>query len=176
MHTTEGIILKKESWGEADLMVTILTRDFGKIAVMAQGVKKEAAKLKGHLEPMTHSSISFVVGKNMYRAIAAGANNFFQNIRNDYQKLTAASYIMRLICSNAFEEREDPRLFELVRDTFALLDEARVGAGEQKAIVRDFHVRFLDIFGLLPRSTEGHQSIRAVLANQFGVGYDIMNL
>ena len=59
MHSTEGIILKKEPYGEADLLITILTKDFGKIKVMAQGVRKEAAKLKGHFEPLTHSATNF---------------------------------------------------------------------------------------------------------------------
>src|SRR3990172_11916270 len=176
MHTTEGIILKKIPYGEAGALITVLTKDFGKITLAVQGVKKEAAKLKGHIEPMTHSAVSFVIGKNMYRATSADSIDFFPNIRSDFDKLSVVSYVINLIDANTFEERGDPRLFESVRDAFVLLDGAGGGRSEYEKILHDFHIRFLDIFGLLPPQKIGADHVRTVLANQLGVRYDIMGL
>lgn len=172
MYSTEGIILKKEPYGEADLLVTVLTKDFGKIKVMAQGVLKEAAKLKGHIEPLTHSAISFVIGKNFYRLTSAEAKNFFENMRQDMNKLGIAYHIANLIDSNAFEEKGDERLFQLVNDTFLKLNEAEVDdfQGLEK-IFFEFNAGFLHIFGLLPQKPVEINTVKSILAEHVGFKY-----
>ncbi|MEK7560104.1 MAG: DNA repair protein RecO [Patescibacteria group bacterium] len=59
-YTTEGIVLKKTPYGEADFLVRILTLDFGKIDLRARGVRKEKSKLNSHLDFLDQISISFV--------------------------------------------------------------------------------------------------------------------
>jgi len=175
MYTTEGIILKKEPYGEADFMVTILTKDFGKIKVMAQGVRKGAAKLKGHLEPLTHSAISFVIGKNFYRLTSAEAKNFFIGLRGSLDKLRFAFYIANLIDFNAFEEKGDFRLFDLACSTLERLDTADVENKEElEKLFFEFNAGFLHIFGLLPSSSITLESIKSMVVSHFGVKYDIM--
>ena len=49
MHFTDGIILKKDQYREADFLITVLTKDFGKIRLAARGVRKQEAKLRGHI-------------------------------------------------------------------------------------------------------------------------------
>ncbi|OGZ97531.1 MAG: DNA repair protein RecO [Candidatus Sungbacteria bacterium RIFCSPHIGHO2_02_FULL_41_12b] len=177
MHSTEGIILKKEPYGEADLLITILTKDFGKIKVMAQGVRKEAAKLKGHLEPLTHSAISFVIGKNFYRITSAEVKDFFIDLRGNLNKLRCAFYIVNLTDSNVFEERGDGRLFDLMHLTLERLDTVDVqnGPGLEK-ILFEFNEGFLHIFGLLPSPGITPESIKMAVASHFGAKYDIMGI
>jgi len=177
MHSTEGIILKKEPYGEADLLITILTKDFGKIKVMAQGVRKETAKLKGHLEPLTHSAISFVIGKNFYRLTSAEAKNFFIGLKGSLDKLRFVFYIINLIDFNAFEEKGDGRLFDLTRSTFEKLDTIdEENKDELAKLFFEFNAGFLHIFGLLPSQNVGEGSVKTILAKHLGAGYDIMGL
>ena len=181
MHSTEGIILKKDPYGEADLLVTILTKDFGKIKVMAQGVRKEAAKLKGHLELLAYSAISFVIGKNFYRLTSAEAKDFFLGLRGDFSKLRIAYYITNLIDSNAFEEKGDARLFRLAHETFLKLDEIGIDDfHELKKVLFEFNAGFLHVFGLLPEKAVGTNAVNSILAEQvgfkYGAGFDIMGI
>lgn len=181
MHSTEGIIIKKENYGEADLLVTILTRDFGKIKVMAQGILKQEAKLKGHAEPLTHSAVSFVIGKNFYRLTSADAYNFFENMRSDINKLRVAYRIAGLIDANVYEEKGDSRLFKLIQETYLKLDQADV---DEKVWLEklffEFNVGFLYIFGLLPSQKISVDSVKSILVEQVGfkyeAGFDIMGL
>lgn len=177
MYNTEGIVIKKEPYGEADLLITILTKDFGKIKVMAQGVRKEAAKLKGHLEPPTYSAISFVIGRNFYRLTSAEAKDFFIGLRSSLDKLRFAFYIVNLIDSNAFEEKGDFRLFDLARSTLEKLDTLDAENKEELGkLFFKFNAGFLHIFGLLPSDTIVADSIKAIVASHFGVKYDIMDI
>lgn len=71
IYTTRGIVLSYRLRGEADRVYSILTRDFGLVRATALGVRKEASKLRGALEPITLASISLVKGKDHWRLTSA---------------------------------------------------------------------------------------------------------
>ena len=71
IYTTKGIVLAERPVREADRVYSILTREFGLIRATATGVRKEASKLRGALEPFIISSISLVRGKEYCRATSA---------------------------------------------------------------------------------------------------------
>ncbi|GAG25768.1 unnamed protein product, partial [marine sediment metagenome] len=64
-YKTEGIILKYIDLGETSRLLTIYTKDFGKILAQAKGVKKSSSRLAGHLEPLTYSKLTFAKGRNL---------------------------------------------------------------------------------------------------------------
>ncbi|MEK9175592.1 MAG: DNA repair protein RecO [Patescibacteria group bacterium] len=59
-YKTEGLIIKKTPYGEADFLVRIFARDFGKIDVIARGARKSASKLNSHLDILNFIRFSFV--------------------------------------------------------------------------------------------------------------------
>lgn len=71
IYTTKGITLSYHPWREADRVYNVLTRDLGLVRATALGVRKEASKLRGSLEPLTLSSLSFVRGKEHWRATSS---------------------------------------------------------------------------------------------------------
>lgn len=134
MHTTEGMVLKKNNAAEADAFFVIYTKDFGKVRARAQGIKKEGAKLKGHLEVLNHSSVSFVLGKNGERLTQAQIINSWPEIRSDLDKLKAALYAAGLVDKYCLVGEKDGKLWELLFDSFQEL--------EQKEFSQDFLKRF----------------------------------
>lgn len=122
MYTTEGIILRKVEVGEADALHIIYTKDFGKIRALAQGVKKEGAKLKGHLELLSLSSLSFVFGKNGERLTQANLINFWPVLRQDSDKLRVARQIVELIDQNCLEGEKDEPLWKLLLESLIFLE------------------------------------------------------
>lgn len=126
--------MRKVGVGEADALYFIYTKDFGKIRARAQGVKKEGAKLKGHLEVLSHSSVGFVLGKNGERLTQAQIINSWPGIRNDLDKLKAALYAVGLVDKYCLVGEKDKKLWELLLESFKEL--------EQKEFSRDFLKRF----------------------------------
>jgi DNA repair protein RecO (recombination protein O) len=61
---TLGIVLRKREWRGADLLFSVYTREFGRIEVVATGVKKITSKLHGHLSSLGLVELVFVEGKN----------------------------------------------------------------------------------------------------------------
>lgn len=122
MYSTEGIVLTKIPAGEADALVTLYTRDFGKIRALVQGVKKEEAKLKGHVEPITLSRIQFVDGRRGERLTYAAAIHLFPRTRGDFQTYTAASRMVNLVDASCFPGQKDEPIWNLLLGFLLLLE------------------------------------------------------
>ena len=124
-YSTQGIVLKKIPVGEADAMIVFYTPDIGKLRALARGVKKEEAKLKGHVEMMSLSSIQFVIGKYGERLIYALAMQSWPSIRGDYEKYAAACYFFELVDLHCLTGQKDHAIWELIVANLALLERIR---------------------------------------------------
>lgn len=165
MYTADAIILKKEPVGESDLLITALTERFVRIRLVAQGARKVEAKLKGHLEPLSISRLSFVAGRNQYRLVGAELLDFFSVIKSDSARLATAAEILGAIDSALFEDQreENKNFFALTCEVLAQLNNSSLAGAELEALLIWFRVRFLDELGLFPDG----DTIRAVSPSDF---------
>jgi len=62
-YRTQGLILKKEDQGEADLLFTIYTKDFGKLEILGRAIRKISSKLRSGAEIFYLSEVEFIQGK-----------------------------------------------------------------------------------------------------------------
>ena len=151
MYTSQAFIIKKEEYGEADLMLTVLSDHFGKIKVFAKGVRKNGAKLRGHCELMSKSLITFVEGRNMYRLIHADAEEFYPGIRLDMSKLQTAYHCLALADEYLLEDKDSRDFFKLFENTFSFLEhEPRYTNALHEKVLVWFECNFLNSLGLLP--------------------------
>ena len=102
-------------------MFTIYTKDFGKITVEAQGVKKESAKLKGHLEPLLPARIGFVTSKRGMRLVYASMRDFWPGVRQDLGKLIIAFRMADAIDEMCLEGERDENVWNEILKSFLLL-------------------------------------------------------
>lgn len=142
-HTSEGIVLKKIPQGEHDALYSIYTREFGKIRVRAQGVKKEGAKLKGHLEPLSLARITFVQGRHGERLTHATLMRFWEGVRQSPEKLFAGLRIAALMDERSFPGQKDEALWNLLLESILLLDESEFSAD----VLQRFSNRFDPFLG-----------------------------
>ena len=112
----DAIVLKHRDYGEADRLLTIYTRQKGKLIVIAKGVRKVRSKKGGHLEPFTHTSLQLAAGRTWNLVSQAEAQDFFPNLTADLEKLGYASYAVELVDRFAYEEEENPQIFTLLKD------------------------------------------------------------
>ncbi len=109
--------------GEADVIFSLYTKDFGKIRARAQGVKKQNAKLRGHLETLALSRVGFVATKNGERLIYAEAAETWPRIRADFECLRAAMYFVSLVDLATFAGEPDPEVWSHLQSAFRALEE-----------------------------------------------------
>ena len=62
-YLTEGVILRRVDYGEADRILTVLTREHGKIGVIARGVRKSGSRLAAHTDLFARSRMQLARGR-----------------------------------------------------------------------------------------------------------------
>lgn len=122
MHATEGIVLKKLDVGEADALYAVYTKDYGKIKALAQGVRKEEAKLRGHLELLSLARIQFVIGRGGEKLIGATLADFFPLMRAREHTLRLAASVAADVDQQCFPGEKDHGVWNLLTETFMALD------------------------------------------------------
>ncbi|MBI2593599.1 DNA repair protein RecO, partial [Candidatus Daviesbacteria bacterium] len=72
----EGIILKRTNFGEADRMLTVLTKNLGKITVIARGVRKITSRRAGNVELLNVVKLGLFKGKGYTLTEAQSVQTF----------------------------------------------------------------------------------------------------
>jgi len=65
LYRDEAIVLRSHKLGEADRIVTLLTRQHGRVRAVAKGVRKTSSRIGARLEPFSHVDVQFYEGRNL---------------------------------------------------------------------------------------------------------------
>lgn len=113
IYQTEGIILGKKDFGEADRMFSIYTKEFGMISVIAQGVRHLKSKLRYNLDIFVLGNFSLVRGRDIWRITDAEEIKKINNDNLDkFSEITG--FLLRMIKG---EERDD-FIWQKIKDFF----------------------------------------------------------
>lgn len=111
---SEGIVLNRRNFQDADRLITFYTKDFGKITCIAKGVKRPTSRKSGHLEPATHCTIYVAKGKNLdiltevETKKAYGLENMSQDKGNE------AYHLLELVDHLTAQNQKNKEVFDLL--------------------------------------------------------------
>ncbi len=131
IYQTEGVILGKYDFGEANRLFYIFTEKFGMIKALAQGVRYAKSKLRYNLDLFSYGNFSFISLKSsesgMWRIVDVEENKSALAIAANLERLSAfaknASLLSRMVKG---EERNDFIWQELRNFFLYLRDEKEV--------------------------------------------------
>ena len=105
-----------------------------------QGAKKESAKLRGHVEPMSLSWVQFVIGASGERLTYAHMMRSWPSIRNDFDRYATAHYLLELVDRHCLVGEKDNAIWELLVGNLALIEQCDAAAVRESAELfeRDF--------------------------------------
>lgn len=141
-YKTEGIILKRNNYGEADRILTIFSKHYGKIRVMAKGVRKLSSRKAGSLELFNQSILFLVKGRNLDLITEAQPLNLFKEWRKDLEKISSAYYFCELVDKLTPDNQPQPAVFDLLRQAFLKL---KILSGPR--LTREFEEKLLKELG-----------------------------
>lgn len=162
---TEGIILRRLDFGEADRILTVFTPQHGKLSVIAKGARKLTSTKTGHVELFTRADMLIHRGRDLSILTQVEMIAPYLPIREDLQRGAYANYAMELLDRFTSDGEEDQRaLFALVTDTLERLCED----DDPRLVVRYYEMQLLDLVGFRPELNECVISREAIIAqNQF---------
>src|SRR3989338_4392582 len=120
IYTTDGIILKRTAFGEANIFLHILTEDLWLIVAGARSARLSSSKLRSALQEYTYISVSCVKGKNGWKITnVVEKENFFFNYPNFSHKIL--SQISSVLLKMIPVESPHKEIFQIVKSGFEFL-------------------------------------------------------
>lgn len=147
LYRTEAIILRRQTFGEADRLLTLYTPGLGKVRVLARGVRKPTSRKAGHVELFMHSTLLIAKGKSLDIVTQADTIDAFLPLRVDLARTSCAYYLAELVDRFTEEGEENRRLFDLLLSGLLWLREAE----DTDLLLRYFDLRLLDCVGYRPQ-------------------------
>jgi DNA repair protein RecO (recombination protein O) len=146
---TTGIILSRTDYGEADRILTVLTPDYGKLRLMARGVRKIKSKLAGGIELFSTSQISFIAGRGesgLGTLISTRLIKHYGHIVDDIERVQLGYELIKLL-NHVTEDNSEAGYYDLLEEAFMALDNKAI---DSELISSCFETRLLSLAGHSP--------------------------
>lgn len=142
-----SIILKKQPYGEGDELVTVYTREAGKLRALAKSTKFSRSKLQYGLQVLFLTRLT-LTRSGLPKIIGTEAVQLYPRIRDDLQALKVVFYVLELVLKFTPDEQKNQELFDLIVSFLNFLDHA---AGDEAMLnlgLAKFKIDFLFHLGL----------------------------
>lgn len=140
--TTEGIVIRRSNFGEADRILTVLTPFRGKMRVVAKGVRRITSRRAGNVELLNNVKLHIFVGIGMPILTEAESLNTYSKTKSDLILSSYGSYIAELVERLTVENQPAPEVYKLVVDILNLLE-----SNPRQIFIRAFEVKLLNYLG-----------------------------
>lgn len=149
---TEGIILKTTPFGELDLLLTIYSKEYGKIQARAISARKRESKLKGYLQPFCQAKFMLAKSKTIDIVTEIQPIDNFLALHSSLRSLAYAFYFAEIIDRTLFGQERDERLWNLILRAFAVLDQKKTDLPKVGQLFEKKYLEFLG-YGLTNKKT-----------------------
>lgn len=141
-YKTEGIVLKRKNFGEADKLLTVYTKHYGKIRAIAKGIRKTTSRKAGSLELFNHCILFLAKGRNLDIITETQTVNSFRLWRKNLTKVGVAYYFCELVDKLTPDGQSNRQVFELLKEYLE-----GISTAELSAFSRSFEEHLLNELG-----------------------------
>lgn len=155
---TEAIVLRTMAYRETSQIVTLFTREKGKLAVLAKGARLMKSRFGSSLQPMSYTQVVFYhrPTRGLQTLSESAHVQPFHHISQDLEKISVGLRIVELVYALMQEEEQNPQVFNLLLEVLGRLDETEAHATH---LVPYFQMRLGTALGFAPdfdRAIVGH--------------------
>ncbi|MBR2387195.1 MAG: DNA repair protein RecO [Clostridia bacterium] len=120
--TTDGLVIRETAVGESDKLITVLTRDKGKILISAKGVRSQKSKNTALCRPFVFANFEYYEKGGRYWLSSGSINDSFFGLNADVESLALASYILDITNEISGENSPDDTLLRTVLNTLFAIE------------------------------------------------------
>lgn len=121
-----GLILRRIDYGEADRIMTFLTRDHGKVQAIAKGVRKQKSKLAGGIELFSVSEVQLIQGRGEIDTLmSARLVRHYDQIVKDIDRTDRAYKFLKII-DKTVEDRTGQEYFDILDQSLSALNNSEI--------------------------------------------------
>lgn len=148
-YSTEAVILARRNFGEADRLVTLFSKHYGKLRVLAKGVRRPKSRKRGDLETFNQVRLLLARGRNLDIITETELKNSFSSWRKNLARIGVAYHLAEVVNRLTAEEQESKQIFDLLVDSFSKLSTAPLP--KLYSFAQKFKIRVLEELGYLEK-------------------------
>ena len=152
LYRDEAVVIRTQKLGEADRIITLFTREHGRVRAVAKGVRRTKSKFGARLEPGSLVDIQLYVGKTFDVVTQVESlENFGDALAADYRKWTIASTILE--AAERFTSNEGEPALQQFLLLIGALKALSYKSHEPSLVLDAYLLRSLSIAGYAPSMT-----------------------
>ena len=145
-YSASGIVLRRIDLSEKDRILTLYTRELGKLSAVAKGARRPGSKLSGTSEPFTYSKLFVSRGKDLDVLTQADIKESFPNVKSDISSIAYAVYMLELVNACVVEREPNAELFDTLLSSMYVLESGT----DPEIATRYFELHLLSVLGYEP--------------------------
>lgn len=145
--TTKGLVIREQTIGESDRLVTLLTADYGLVRAFVRGAKQMKNRLASSTSLFAFSDFSLYRGRDAFTVDNAVPIEVFFDLRKDIVRLAAAQYFAQLAYELCEEEQPAPEMLSVLLNSLHLLCNS---SKDVRLIKSAVEFRLLSLGGYMP--------------------------
>ncbi|MDA8211217.1 MAG: DNA repair protein RecO [Clostridia bacterium] len=149
IYKAEAIVLRSRKLNEADNLITLFSREHGKIHAVAKGVRKPKSRKRGGVQLFTHGKFLLYAGKSLDHITQCESKNSFAKLVGDLELFAHASYLAEIVDGLLAENEPQEEVYLLLLTSLHLLEHHN-----PELLARAFEVRLANLLGYSPQLTE----------------------
>lgn len=146
LHKVEGLVIRTNDYGETNKIVTIFTRENGKVAIMARGAKRPKSRFASSAQLFMYGIFVYQRSTGIGTLNSADIIDSFRELRSDLKLTAHGAYIVELLDRLTEDHERNPYLFEMVYQTMVHLNEGM----DPDIITRIYETKMLEVAGVSP--------------------------
>ena len=144
---TIALVLRVSDYNDRDALLTLLTRDHGKITAKARGLRRKNSPLIAPCQLLAFGEFTLFEYKGQYTINEAHSIELFSNLRRDLTKLSLGTYFAQVAEVLSLEDLPNPELQSLVLNCLYALSKLDEPEMKVKAV---FELRAACLAGFMP--------------------------
>lgn len=145
--TTQALVLRVTDYNDRDALLTLLTKENGKLTVKARGLRRKNSPLIAPCQLLAFGEFTLFEYRGMYTVNEAHSIELFQPLRRDLTKLSLGTYFAQVAELVAQEDMPNPDLISLVLNCLHGLSKLSLPETQVKAV---FELRCASLAGYTP--------------------------
>ncbi|HEX3030679.1 MAG TPA: DNA repair protein RecO [Bacillota bacterium] len=146
VYKTEALVLRSRKLNEADNLITLFSREHGKIKTAAKGVRKTKSHKRSGVQPFTHGVFLLYQGRTLDHITQCESKSTFPGLLADLDLFAYASYLAELVDGFTVEHQPQEELFVLFLTVLHLLEHS-----DPELLSRAFEIRLANLVGYQPQ-------------------------
>jgi len=148
LYKATSIVIKRINYSEADKIVTIFTKEYGKIRILAKGIRKIHSRKASQLELFSFVQLSLAKSKFLDIVTEVEAYELFPKIRNNLKTVAYAYELIEIIDKLCPEQEVHKKLFDLFLETLRALN--KEDDKDNALLLEKFKLQAIWNLGFLP--------------------------